>query len=139
IPVTIPNSEAYSAMQRNMLDCVHGSTAWLDALSLDEVVTTVVQLPMGSYLGGSLFNIRQAVWEELSDKDKKAIYASTAKGIARAVYGYMQKAHDAKETAEEKGISYIPATDEIKAKLQSFRENQIDRLINIASKRGVKD
>ncbi len=139
IPVDIANNEAYQAMQRNQLDCVHGATAWLDALSLNEVVGSVIDQPMGAYYGGALFDVRTSVWEDLSKQEKQALLDATPAAIARAVYGYIEQVQHARKAAEKKGVKYLEPSPELKKKHAAFAKSQMERVAETARGRGVKN
>lgn len=139
IPVNIPNSESYEAMERSQLDCVIGATSWMKSLSLNEVANSVVDLPMGAFLGGSLLNIRNSVWEELTDAERNAVIAATPVGVARTIFGYQEEEAEVREAASDQGIRFVEVTDQIRRKRDAFMEAQIERAAATASERGVQN
>ena len=139
IPVDIANNEAYQAMQRNQLDCVHGATAWLDALSLNEVVGSVIDQPMGAYYGGALFDVRTSVWQDLSKQEKQALLDATPAAISRTVYKYIEQVQHARKAAIAKGVKYLEPSDELRKKHASFAKSQVERVAKTARGRGVKN
>lgn len=139
VPVNLPNNEAYEAMERSQLDCVIGATSWLKSLSLNEVANSVVELPMGSFLGGSLMNIRESVWRDLTDKEKQALVDAAPIGLARTIYAYQQEELDVKEMATKQGIKYVEVSDAMKEQREAFMQSELGRAAETATKRGVKN
>lgn len=136
IPVNIPNNESYEAMERNQIDCVIGAVAWLKGLSLSEVTNTILELPMGSFQGGSLLNVSNNVWEGLSPENQSALEQSALEGVARTVYAYIQQEEDAREIAAEKGIASVQPDEALVAKRQVFQELQVTQAAETAASRG---
>ncbi|MEP1214179.1 C4-dicarboxylate TRAP transporter substrate-binding protein [Marinobacter sp.] len=139
IPVNIPNNESYEAMERSQLDCVIGATSWLKSLSLSEVANSVVDLPMGAFLGGSLLNIRNSVWEELTVSERNAIIESTPVGVARTIFEYQKEEAEVREAASDQGIRFVPVSDQMKQIRGEFMQAQVERAAATASDRGVED
>lgn len=139
VPVNIPNSESYEAMERSQLDCVIGATSWMKSLSLSEVANSVVELPMGAFLGGSLLNIRNSVWEELSDKEREAIVAAAPMGVAKTIFEYQKEEVEVRKAAASQGIRFVGVSDDMKHKREAFMQAQIGRAAETASERGVKN
>jgi TRAP-type C4-dicarboxylate transport system substrate-binding protein len=139
VPVNIPNSESYEAMERSQLDCVIGATSWLKSLSLIEVANSVVELPMGAFLGGSLLNIRESVWQELNDKEKKALIDAAAIGLARTIYAYQDEEVAVRKMALEQGVNFVEVSDAMKQQREEFMQSQLDRAAKTATGRGVEN
>tara|TARA_R110000823_G_scaffold106363_10_gene224934 strand:- start:20291 stop:21412 length:1122 start_codon:yes stop_codon:yes gene_type:complete len=139
VPVNIPNNESYEAMERSQLDCVIGATSWLKSLSLIEVASSVVELPMGAFLGGSLLNIRESVWQDMSDKDQQALVDAAPIGLARTIYAYQDEENEVKKLAREKGVNFVEVSDAMKQQREKFMQSQLERAAETATGRGVEN
>ncbi|WP_337997690.1 C4-dicarboxylate TRAP transporter substrate-binding protein [Oleispirillum naphthae] len=139
IPVNIPNSESYEAMQRKQVDCVIGAVSWLSSLSLVEVTETVLEMPMGAFQGGSLLNVSEEVWKRLSAKDRGILEDAAIIGIARTVYAYLDEEKVARVAAEKKGITFLAPSKEMSDARAAFQELQRTQSAKTAAGRGVKD
>lgn len=137
VPINIPNSESYEAMERGQLDCVIGAVSWLDSLSLAEVTGSVVKLPMGGFQGGSLFNVSQQVWEGLDDKTKAVMQDASLRALASTVYAYTAEEKTAREKARGEGINFVDVSQAMKDKRDAFMESQIEQSAKVARDRGV--
>jgi TRAP-type C4-dicarboxylate transport system substrate-binding protein len=139
VPVNIPNSESYEAMERSQLDCVIGATSWLKSLSLIEVANSVVELPMGAFLGGSLFNVRESVWQEMSDKEQQALVDAAPIGLARTIYAYQDEENEVKKLAKKEGVVFVKVSDAMRQKREAFMQSQLERAAATATGRGVEN
>ena len=139
VPVNIPNSEAYEAMERGQLDCVIGAVSWLDSLSLAEVVDSVVTLPMGGFQGGSLFNISQQVWEGLDDDTQGIMQDAALQALASTVYAYTAEEKTARDKAKSEGIRFVDVSEDMAERRDAFMESQIEQSAKTARERGVEN
>jgi TRAP-type C4-dicarboxylate transport system substrate-binding protein len=139
VPVNIPNSESYEAMERSQLDCVIGATSWLKSLSLIEVANSVVELPMGSFLGGSVLNIRESVWQEMSDTEQQALVEAASIGLARIIYAYQDEENEVKKLARDEGVNFVEVSDAMKQHREEFMQSQPERAAETATGRGVEN
>jgi TRAP-type C4-dicarboxylate transport system substrate-binding protein len=69
-PVSLTSAEIYEGMQRGQIDCTVGSLAWLTSYNLIDVVTDIVDLPMGTYHGAMVFDMNVDTWEALSEEQR---------------------------------------------------------------------
>ncbi len=139
IPVSMPNAEAYEALERGQLDCIMGSTAWLKTLSMWDMVKNVVDEPMGAYMGGAIINFSTDVWSGLSKKEKQVILHETPAALFRIAFGYLKDEAGVAKLAKGKGVSLLksdPALAELGAK---FKQNLNTTQAEVATKRGVKE
>lgn len=137
-PIAIANSEAYQALQRNTLDCAMGSKVWLRTLSWQEVMKTVVDLPMGGYQGGALVNISQKDWQKLDKKTQDIFSKAAMYGMAAGVYAYDATAEIA--TAKKKyHVQFIDPPAKLVSERKAFLQSEIQVTIQKAEKRGVKN
>ncbi|WP_166267348.1 C4-dicarboxylate TRAP transporter substrate-binding protein [Marinobacter caseinilyticus] len=139
VPVNIPNSESYEAMERSQLDCVIGATSWLKSLSLIEVANSVVELPMGSFLGGSVLNIRESVWQEMSDREQQALIEAAPIGLARIIYAYQGEENEVKKLARDEGVNFVEVSDAMTQQREEFMQSQLARAAETATGRGVEN
>ncbi|QGZ31135.1 C4-dicarboxylate TRAP transporter substrate-binding protein [Stutzerimonas stutzeri] len=139
VPVNIPNNEAYEAMERGQLDCVIGATSWLKSLSLNEVVDSVITLPMGAFQGGSNINVRDGLWQDLSTSEQKVLVDATPIALARTIFAYESEEAEAREAAQENGIKFVEVSPMLKQTRDEFMQSQLARAAATAKGRGVSE
>ena len=139
IPVSMPNAEAYEALERGQLDCVIGSTAWLKTLSMWDLIKNVVEEPMGAYMGGAIVNFSTDVWSELSNKEKQVILKETPAALFRIAFGYIADEAAVAKLAKGKGVNFLKSDPELTALGVKFKEELNTAQAKAATKRGVKE
>ena len=140
VPVHMANSEAYQALQRNTLDCALGAALWLHTYSWEEVVHTVVKLPMGGYQGGALVDLAEDKWNGLDADTQAALQKAALEGMAAGVFDFVDKTRKVSDQAKSKyGVKFIDAPADLVAKRDAFQKSEVQRAIDKAQSRGVKD
>lgn len=137
VPVTIENSEAYEAMERGQLDCVIGSVAWLQTLSLWDTAKHVVDLPMGAYFGGAMLAFNKSTWDSLDDQAKSAIVENTPAALARLALGYVEDDETVLAQASEQGVGVSEPPVDLISLLADYQKSEIDNAIAKAEERGA--
>lgn len=139
VPVHMANSEAYQGLQRHALDCALGAEVWLHDLSWNEVVKTVVDIPMGGYQGGALIALSQSVWDTLSSKQQRILEKNAMYGTAVFEYHFIEGGQKAVDEARNKhNIKFIEPSDDVIAKRKKFAKDEVHYAIQQAVSQGVK-
>ncbi len=139
VPVTMANSHAYEALERGLLDCVIGSTAWLKSLSLWDLTETIIDMPMGTFFGAPQFMFSKRKWQQFSEQQKTTILRLTPSAIAGTTLGYLRDTESSEVIALSRGIRQIPGDDEMRKRLEVYKRALYERSIAIAVKRGVSE
>ena len=139
VPVTIPNAEAYEAMQRGQLDCVHGSLGWLKSLSLWDSAKHVLNQGMGAFGGGALFAFNTDTWASLSDESRGMIVDHVPAALARLAVGYTQEDQEVLEKAADHGVTINKADPEVARVLAEYQKSEVENAIATAKKRGAEN
>src|SRR5690625_679946 len=69
VPVNIPPTDMFEALQRGMADCTFGPEAHIRNYSLYEVARYVIDQSFGMYMSGSVFNMNQRTWRSLRSEE----------------------------------------------------------------------
>ena len=137
VPVNVPNSEAYEAMQRGQIDCVYGSVGWLKTLSLWDVAKNVLDQNMGSFAGGSFISFNADSWEGMDEAARESLLTNIPDAMAAVAFAY--KAEDERALAEgaEKGVVVHAADPAISDLLKKHTETEIALVTADAERRGA--
>jgi TRAP-type C4-dicarboxylate transport system substrate-binding protein len=138
-PVNITNTEVYEGMERGQLDCSVGSVAWLEAYALYDVTKSVIDMPVGAYIGGNLINMNADKWAKLSTAEKSAMRKHLATAVVNAVAGYEGDDQVSMEKGKAKNIAFVPPPEELKKQLAEHQKKELDRVAALGERRGVKD
>lgn len=140
VPIQFANSEVYQAVQRNALDCGIGSLVWLHTLSWQEIANTVVNMPMGGYLGGSLINLSQNTWNKLDKSEQRAMEEAAMYGTAAMTYVFVDGTKTAVKTAKDKyHVQFVDASPKLIAERKAFLKTELTNAATKAEGRGVKN
>lgn len=138
VPVTIPNSESYEAMQRGQLDCIHGPISYLKTLSVWDVAKHVLHQDMGAFGGGALLAFNSDTWDGLGAEEKAYIVDEVPGALARLAVGYMGEDDLTVEQAPEHGVTIYESDPEIAALLVEQQKSEFDIVVAKAAERGAK-
>lgn len=125
------------ALERRQVDCTFSPLEFLTALSLKDVVKTIVDRPLGAFPAIHIMLVNQNSWKELSTEYKKLILEEMPHTIARAASTYYKGDAEGREIAKANGIKILdmpeldPLWDEF---VNAEREKTI---VELAAGRGV--
>lgn len=139
VPVNITNAESYEAIERGQLDCMIGSVAWLQTLSLWDLTKNVIDLPMGAYLGGAFVAFNENSWKKVKEADRAVFVKHLPAAMARLAVGYVKDDEDVAAQAKSKGVHIRKPDAALLKVLENYRQEEIGNAIEAARKRGVKD
>ena len=139
VPVNIPNSEAYEALERGQLDCLIGSMSWLKTLSLWDMTKNVVDLPMGAFLGGAFISFNEDSWNSVKKEDRDVFVKHLPAAMARLAVGYAQDDMDVAKEAKSKGVQILEPKPELTQLLDAYRQDEVKNTIEAAKSRGAKN
>ncbi|WP_159585666.1 hypothetical protein [Chelativorans xinjiangense] len=139
-PVSMPPSEATSALERGALDCVLGAVAWLTSYGYMDVVETVISAPMG--MGGPpvMMYVNRDVWEAMSPEARKA-HIDHAPDLVTMTTFDSQIAVDEKtvEEARSRGITFIEGGEPFAEVMEKRDAIQYEENVEAARDSGVKN
>lgn len=137
VPVSITTSEMYEAMQRGQADCTVGSASWLNDYNLKDVVRSVVDAPLGAYMGSQIFNMNADVWSDLSDEHRAAVLENLPGLVADIVFANVTDSEAALETLKAEGVPLTPGDEALTTSLQEIRAGEYDKAIADGEEAGI--
>ncbi|MHA6344413.1 TRAP transporter substrate-binding protein DctP [Roseivivax sp. CAU 1761] len=139
-PVSMPPSEATSALERGTIDCVLGAVSWLTSYGYIDVTDTVVQAPMG--MGGPpiMMYVNRDVWEDMSPEEQQA-HIDHAPDLVTMTTFDAQIAVDeaAVAAAKERGIAFVEGGAPFDAAMQERDKMQYGLNAENAREAGVEN
>lgn len=139
-PVSMPPSDATSALERGTLDCVLGSVAWLTSFGYIDVVDSVIQSPMG--MGGPpiMMYVNRDIWESMTPEQRQAHIDHAPDLVTMETFDAQIATDDAAiAKAKEKGITFVPGNNDFAAIMTKRDEVQYGINADNARNAGVKD
>jgi TRAP-type C4-dicarboxylate transport system substrate-binding protein len=120
VPVNAPLSEAYTGLERGVLDCVVADNTTLVSTRLMEVASHVVELDLGSYFLGSPWSLSRDFWTGLSVGDRQVLLDLTARALVKLQIAYAKNLESAVGEAKAAGVTFVPSEGEWEAAKQAF-------------------
>lgn len=139
VPVNIPPTDIFEALQRGQADCTFGPEGHLTNYSLYEVTNYVTDYPFGMYISGSLFNMNQDTWRGLSDDQRALILEQLPHLVASGVRAYVEEAEQAHNIAKEHGMTYLDAPPGVVDIMEEYRAGLIRSIQKDARDHGIQD
>ena len=136
VPVVMSPPDATTALDRGVIDCVHGVTTWLQNFGYWDVVKYVLETPLGSPRTISSIVYARKAWDKLTPADKKIALDLVPMHLARMVY-LVNVAADAriKEIAiKEHHITFIEGGKDFQDLMASFQEKEAVEIPQIDAK-----
>lgn len=134
VPVNIPITDTYEALQRGQVDCTMAVDAHMKSYSFNEVTRFMINAPYGVYMSGTPFMINASRWSSLPPETKKLIQSKLPDLAAEIAARYEEEAIAARKESEAKGVKWL----EPSASLMAARQRYLDRVVQTAVEEGKK-
>lgn len=118
VPVSIPASEIYSAMERGAVDCVAGDLSQLIGFNLLELANSVVTVPLSPAFASAWIAYNPDYWQGLQDDQRRLLLDETARAMAHTYVLFGNLVSTGRDAAVNKGIA-IHEADE--ALMETYR------------------
>ena len=126
VPVNVPSSEQYEAMNRGLVDAVIHVPSSMKTYSLWDMAKDVTLLNFGIYRSINTFSFNPASWKSLTPAQRKAVLESAMDANLDIAYGYLKTGEEALAESRKKGISVHAPSPEIQAKVDTFIKKVAD-------------
>jgi len=137
VPVSVTTAEMYEAMQRGQADCTIGAYAFLTSYGLKDLVTSIVETPIGGVFSAFVMQMTEDRWDDLSEEEKQVLLKNLPMLVADINFSYYESGLAAAEEAKAAGIQFYPMGDGMKASFDEFLAGEVDFSIAKATEAGV--
>jgi TRAP-type C4-dicarboxylate transport system substrate-binding protein len=135
IPVNVPSSEMYSGLEKGILDCAANAVSDLKARSLWDVSKHTTMISLGIFYVGPQWGIRDSLWEQMDESQRKAMFKSMALSMPLIYQAYMKSNNDAMKEAAAHGVTFHEPSKEMTDVIRNFEKNNIDRAIEVGKQK----
>ncbi|WP_417725203.1 C4-dicarboxylate TRAP transporter substrate-binding protein [Salipiger sp.] len=141
IPVAIPSSEMYQALQGGQVDCVANSPSHLNIDgSLQEVSKSVLRMNMSPAFASPTVVYDADFWQGLTPENRRVLLDAGAGQLARLEVGYLSPIGDSLRMAEDKGIVVIDPDQTIEDAVAAWVANGVGGMAaNARDTLGIED
>ena len=139
VAVQLPPTEIAPALQGHQIDCAFGPLPWLEDYALYNSVKSVVDYPFGVYSGLGIYTFNRAKFASLTADQKKTIKSLVSNYVIEGSVAWRGEETNARKKATAAGIKFWKPDDKFKARMAEFRKEELPRIAEDMSKRGVAD
>lgn len=133
VPVGMPASEAYQALQTGAMDCASLSANWLRDGNLQEVSNYTTLSRWTPAFNSPQMTINKDWWQSLTDEQRGIIFELAARTEARAHIMYEEAATSALEAAVESGQTIVAEPGEsLQNAVQTWIDNGVGDMVGVA-------
>lgn len=140
VPVNVPSSEQYEAMNRGLVDAVIHVPSSMKTYSLWDMTKDVTMLNFGVYRSINTFAFSPASWKALTPAQRRAVLESASDANLDIAFGYLKTGEEALAESRRKGVTIHPPPADVQAKVDAFiRQVSVDGAAASATKFGIAD
>ncbi|UJQ94653.1 hypothetical protein [Mariluticola halotolerans] len=139
-PVAMNPAEATAALERGVVECVHGSLAWLKNYGYMDIVTDVLDFPLGMAGPPLLMYLNRDAWNDMSPEARKAHIDNAAELVAiGTIKAQIEVDDDIRADAMSRGINFVTGGADFEAVMAERVASQREGNIAQATDAGVEN
>lgn len=139
-PVAMNPAEATAALERGVVDCVMGAPAWLRNYGYMDIVSYVLDYPLGMAGPPLLMYLNRDRWEAMTPEQRKAHIDATPLLVATGTIDAQIKVDaEVREAAIAKGIKFIKGGSDFAEVMEKRVADQEPEIVALAQSAGVED
>ena len=137
--VNLTGAEFYTGLSQGTIDCLIGTVAWLDTYGLKDIVTYVVDVPVGAFRPVVHMNMNTKKWNKLSHEQQKAMIDGLPAMVANSAYSYVEEDRTSRGNALTAGIKFATPPDGFTQAFKKVSDEGGERFLKLATKNGMKN
>jgi TRAP-type C4-dicarboxylate transport system substrate-binding protein len=128
-PVGMSVADMIEGIQRGQIDCIIGPIAWITNYKIESHIKSVIDFPMGVFLGAAHAVLSRNTWKNFSAAEQQAILRAAPKSTSGiTLLGYYAESQKARASGQE-----------FRELLTRSKAGEMAAVIGAAKKRGVRD
>ena len=140
VPVSMTSADMVESLQRGVLDCVMGFTAWYQAFPIADSIKGIYSYNIGATGAVSLVTVNRESWDNMTDEDKRKLWNTVPNMISSAMIpGYIKQDIQARRKAKEAGVAMVDGASEVTPLWDGYKQSEIDTVNANAKKLGVEN
>ncbi len=139
VPVNLPVTDIYEAMERGTLDCVLGPEGWLKAYNLWDSTKYVIDQPLGAWAGGHGMTINKDVWDGLDAASRDAVLGHVGGMLLHMTESYEHEAAAARQEALARDLTFLPPLPGLDEALAEAQRGLMVEVVEKAKGRGIEN
>lgn len=139
VAVQLRSTEIEPGLRAGQIDCAFASLSWMEDYQLYGTIGAVVDYPVGVFSGVGSYVFNSARFESLSEEHRKILVDAIPNSIVRGTQGYLDRVKVVREKAAQQNVSFWQPDEQFIALLETFRTDDMPRLIEDMKNRGATD
>lgn len=135
VPVNLPSSEIYTALERGAVDCVAGDPSLIVSFKLNELANSIVRLELSPTfaVGSQLTNVEY--WQGLTDEQRRIQLDAAAHAMARGYVMFSEQVQAGLDLSAQSGIKVNEPSQDLVAAYNKWVDDGFGGLETM----GIKD
>lgn len=134
-PVSTPVGETFEALSQGIIDGTLASPADIVSFRLNEVISYITAINLGTYHSTISHAIRNDKWADMSPEDRKAVVLTSARTSALTTQRWSNIADKGVQIAGESGIRTVTAAQDLVDASAAFVQADLTSAATTATKR----
>lgn len=140
-PASVPVGETFESLSQGVIDGTVGSIADIISFRLEDAITDVTMLNLGTFHSTIGHAVALPVWQSLSEEDRAALMRASARATNASIHRWAHEMHqEAVDAARENGMTIHEPSDAMVEAIAAFAEEDLVNSAEQAEERyGVTD
>jgi len=137
--VSTTGAEMYQAFAQGAINAALQGPSALTAFGLQDVVTDITMLPLGTYHALALIGYNKRTWSGFTERERRILLDHGALATSGVVVGYINQDKEVLAEAAKRNVRvHQPSPDLVRA-TQDFIQGDLGKIIEENEKNGVKN
>jgi TRAP-type C4-dicarboxylate transport system substrate-binding protein len=124
-PVSTPVGETFEALSQGIIDGTVASTADIVSFRLNEVVSNITDMSLGTYHSTISHAIRNDKWASMSPEDRKALVLTSSRTSALSTQRWEEIAQMGRDIAAKENLATVAADQTLLDATAAFTEKDV--------------
>jgi len=132
-------AEMYQAFAQGAINAALQGPSALTAFGLQDVVTDITMLPLGTYHALALIGYNKRTWTGFTEQERRILLDHGALATSGVVVGYINQDKDVLADAARRNVRVHQPSPELTKATEAFIQGDLKRVIEDNGKNGVTD
>jgi TRAP-type transport system periplasmic protein len=141
IPVNLPSSEVFTALERGSVDCVAADPTYLlSGPQIMELTRSVMMLPTAPLYNSGAISLNPEFWRSLSDEQRHLLLDAAARALVNLQIAWQKETDEALEAAKEQSVLLAEPDQALRQAYDQWVAEGVGGMAEIASGQyGIQD
>lgn len=132
VPVNLPGTDLYPAMERGAVDCANSEASTLKSFKLAEVAKRVILINMSPNYTGATWAYNPDFWKGLSPEHRRVLFNESARAMVRMDLNFTRQVGEALDEARAAGVTIAEADPTLRAAYDKWVSDGVGGALELA-------